>query len=135
MKVKDLPEDSGLVGIKVKIPKNLQDSYSGVKSEMYIFSWWGHLQYKGNPEALQDLSGEKIAEAVNNYYGKKSLDESHTCLLGCQCSKHFTNPNKEEVLIEALETIIRSTECCKEDLIIQDIRKQAEQAIAKYKEN
>jgi hypothetical protein len=39
-KIKDLPESVELRGIKIKIPKKYQDSYSGIKKEMYLYSWW-----------------------------------------------------------------------------------------------
>ena len=29
-----------LLGLKVKIPKKYQDSYSGITKEMYLYSWW-----------------------------------------------------------------------------------------------
>lgn len=31
---------------------------------------WGYLQYKPNPEELQDTLGEMIAKAFNEKYGK-----------------------------------------------------------------
>ena len=40
MKVKDLREDINLQGIKVKIPKEFQHNYLGIKGEMYIYSSW-----------------------------------------------------------------------------------------------
>ena len=39
MKIKQL-KDINLVGIKIKIPKKYQDSYSGITKEMYLCSWW-----------------------------------------------------------------------------------------------
>ena len=29
-----------LLGLKIKIPKKYQDSYSGIKKEMYLYSYW-----------------------------------------------------------------------------------------------
>jgi hypothetical protein len=40
MKVKDLPKDTQLVGVKVRIPKQFQAMYSGPKGPMVIFSSW-----------------------------------------------------------------------------------------------
>lgn len=39
MKVKDLKIDN-LVGIKVRIPKKYEDSYVGIKGDLYLFSYW-----------------------------------------------------------------------------------------------
>jgi hypothetical protein len=29
-----------LLGLKIKIPKKYQDSYMGIKKEMYLYSYW-----------------------------------------------------------------------------------------------
>ena len=40
MKIKDLPKNATLLGVKVKIPKKYEDDYSDIKGNMYIYSNW-----------------------------------------------------------------------------------------------
>ncbi|MEK6879105.1 MAG: hypothetical protein AABY22_05825 [Nanoarchaeota archaeon] len=38
MKVKDIKTD--LVGVKIRIPKKFEDTYQGIKGDMFLYSIW-----------------------------------------------------------------------------------------------
>jgi hypothetical protein len=40
MKLKDIPKDADLVGLKIKIPKKIQTKFGLPKKEMFIYSGW-----------------------------------------------------------------------------------------------
>lgn len=40
MKVKDLPPDTPVEGVLVKIPKDKEDTYGEISGNMYLYSSW-----------------------------------------------------------------------------------------------
>lgn len=67
MKIKDLPKNTELGGMKIKIPKKYEDTYQGIKGEMFIFSSWQKgvwLKKKMDADRIYPMQLDKLKDLL-----------------------------------------------------------------------